>query len=67
MFEGFMTVDPKGSATVTVEYTLPSSISSKDYKLLIQKQPGVEKQTWEVKVDGKTAFEGLLKTDKELK
>ncbi|OGK35861.1 hypothetical protein A3F59_03065 [Candidatus Roizmanbacteria bacterium RIFCSPHIGHO2_12_FULL_38_13] len=67
VFEGFMTVDPKGSATVTVEYTLPSSISSKDYKLLIQKQPGVEKQTWEVKVDGKTAFEGLLKTDKELK
>ena len=67
VFEGFMTVDPKGSATVTVEYTLPSSVSSKDYKLLIQKQPGVEKQTWEVKVDGEKAFEGLLKTDKELK
>ncbi len=67
VFEGFMTVDPKGSATVTVEYTLPSTISSKDYKLLIQKQPGVEKQTWEVKVDGNKVFEDLLKTDKELK
>ena len=67
VFEGFMTVDPKGSATVAIEYTLPSSVSSKNYKLLIQKQPGVEKQTWEVKVDGKKTFEGLLKTDKELK
>ncbi len=66
VFEGFMTVNPKGQATVTVEYTLPSSITEKDYKLLIQKQAGVEDQTLEVKVDGKTKLEGPFNTDKEI-
>jgi hypothetical protein len=67
VFEGFMTVNPKGSAEVTIEYTLPSSITEKDYKLLIQKQPGVEKQTLDVTVDGKKEFEGKFNTDKEIK
>lgn len=67
VFEGFMTVNPKGQAEVTVEYTLPSSITEKDYKLLLQKQPGVEKQTLDVKVNGKTVLEGPFNTDKEIK
>lgn len=67
VFEGFMTVNPKGQAEVKVEYMLPESITEKDYKLLIQKQPGNEKQTLNVTVDGKKAFEGPFNTDKEIK
>lgn len=67
VFEGFMTVNPKGSATVTVEYTLPSSITEKDYTLLIQKQPGVEKQDLTITVDGETKFDGKFATDQEIK
>ncbi len=67
VYEGFMTVNPKGQAEVTVEYTLPNSITEKDYKLLIQKQPGVENQTLDVEVGGKNMFEGPFNTDKEVK
>ena len=66
VFEGFMTVNPKGSATVTIEYTLPSSITEKDYTILLQKQPGVEKQDLTVEVDGKELYDGKFDTDKEL-
>ncbi|HRN69702.1 MAG TPA: DUF4012 domain-containing protein [Candidatus Woesebacteria bacterium] len=67
VFEGFMTVNPKGQAEVSIEYTLPSSITEKNYKLLIQKQPGVEDQTLDVTVEGKNMFEGPFNTDKEIK
>ncbi len=67
VFEGFMTVNPKGQATVTIEYTLPSSIKEKGYKLLMQKQPGVENQELTVEVDGAKKFEGKFNTDKEIK
>ncbi len=67
VYEGFMTVNPKGQAEVTVEYTLPTSITEKDYKLLIQKQPGVEKQTIDVEVNGRNMLEGPFNTDKEIK
>ncbi|CAN5169241.1 hypothetical protein BH09PAT2_BH09PAT2_08630 [soil metagenome] len=66
VFEGFMTVNPKGSATVTVEYTLPSSISEKDYSLMVQKQPGNEKQDLTVEIDGANKFDGKFNTDKEI-
>ncbi len=67
VFEGFMTVNPKGSATVTIEYTLPSSITEKDYSLLVQKQPGVEKQDLTVEIDGEQKFDGKFNTDKEIR
>lgn len=66
VFEGFMTVNPKGSATVTIEYTLPASITEKDYSLMVQKQPGVEKQDLTVEVDGEQKFDGKFNTDKEI-
>lgn len=67
VFEGFMTVNPKGQATVTVEYTLPDTIKENGYKLLLQKQPGVENQELTVEVDGAKKFEGKFNTDKEIK
>lgn len=67
VFEGFMTVQPQGKAEITVEYTLPADIKKDGYKLLMQKQPGNQKQTLEVKVDGKKRFDGKFNTDKEIK
>ncbi len=67
VFEGFMTVEPKGLAKVKVEYTLPSTIKAND-SYMIQKQPGVrkEKQSLSVKMDGKTLYDGPFDTDKLL-
>lgn len=63
VFEGFMTVDPKGVATVTVKYELPSDISKDNYKLYVQKQPGVEKQKIEVEIDGKSQYDAPFLQD----
>ncbi|PIZ63583.1 hypothetical protein COY16_01555 [Candidatus Roizmanbacteria bacterium CG_4_10_14_0_2_um_filter_39_13] len=63
VFEGFMTVDPKGAATVKIKYELPSSIQKDGYKLYIQKQPGVQKQTLTVEIDGKKQSSALFTED----
>ncbi len=63
VFEGFMTVSPKGLAKVKITYTLPDSVKEKDYKLYIQKQPGVTSQALTVDINGKTVFEGDLIQD----
>ncbi len=67
VYEGFMTVDPKGVAEVTVEYTLPSSITKDNYHLYVQKQAGVENQELTVEVGGKELFNGPFKVDTEVK
>ncbi len=67
VFEGFLEVPTQGQATVIVKYTLPASIDSNNYSLLIQKQPGVENQKWKVEFNNKSLFDGLLETDKEIK
>jgi len=63
VFEGFMTVDPEGVATVTIEYILPNTIKKDGYKLYVQKQPGVENQELMVNVNGKEQFNDFLKED----
>ncbi|OGK22311.1 hypothetical protein A2866_05355 [Candidatus Roizmanbacteria bacterium RIFCSPHIGHO2_01_FULL_39_8] len=65
VFEGYLEVTPQGKAQVVVSYTLPDSLSKKDYKLLIQKQPGTYSDKIKVDVDGKMIFDGVLDTDKE--
>jgi hypothetical protein len=56
---------PQGKAQLVFKYKLPFR-ASKEYRLLIQKQPGTYGYEYEVKIDGQQqAFE--LKTDKELK
>lgn len=67
VFEGFLEIVPKGQGTVIVKYTLPSSVDTKDYSLLIQKQPGVEEQKLKVSLNNKSLFDGLLITDKIVK
>ena len=56
---------PQGKAQLVFKYKLPFK-ASKEYHLLIQKQPGTYGYDYEVKIDGQEQiFE--LKTDKELK
>lgn len=63
VYEGFMTVDPEGVAEVTIEYTLPDTVTKDNYKLYVQKQPGVENQELTVIVDGKEQFTGPFTVD----
>jgi len=67
VFEGFLEVPTQGQATVIVKYILPSSVDTKNYSLLIQKQAGVEEQKLKVSNNKKTLFDGLLRTDKVIK
>lgn len=67
VFEGFLEVPTEGKATVIVKYTLPASISANDYSLMIQKQPGVVDQKWQVDLNNRSLFNGLLDTDQVLK
>lgn len=68
VFEGFLTVNPLGSAQVRVKYTLPDNISSNNYQIMVQKQPGVnqDQQQLEVKVGNKKVFDGPFDKDKIL-
>jgi hypothetical protein len=67
VFEGFLRVNPLGKSEVVVEYDLPYKITSeKDYKLLIQKQPGTDGHLYKILINGKKKEEFKLKTDKEI-
>ena len=68
VFEGFLGVKPKGQAKVIVSYVLPTKIQDvKDYKLLIQKQPGTAGHEYAVFVDDRKIKEFSLTTDKEIR
>ncbi|EKE15199.1 MAG: hypothetical protein ACD_12C00114G0005 [uncultured bacterium] len=67
VFEGYLEIMPKGQGTVIVKYTLPSSIDTNNYSLLVQKQSGVEEQKLKVSRNNKSLFDGLLRTDKVIK
>jgi len=65
VFAGFFKLRPEGVSKVTLKYKLPFKVS-KEYKLLIQKQPGTDGFLYTVNV-GKQMEEFKLTTDKELK
>jgi hypothetical protein len=65
VFAGFFQLRPEGVAKVTFKYKLPFKVS-KEYKLLIQKQPGTDGFLYTIKLGRKTD-EFYLKTDKEIK
>lgn len=67
VFEGFLEIVPKGQGSVVVKYSLPPSVDTKNYSLLIQKQPGVMEQKLKVSFNNKSLFDGLLITDKIVK
>lgn len=64
VFEGFLVVNPKSKAKVIVTYTLPSSITSENYKLLVQKQPGeADDMKIRIDVDGEKKFDEAFAAD----
>lgn len=65
VFAGYFQLRPEGVSKVTFKYKLPFKIS-KEYKMLIQKQPGTDGFLYMIKL-GKHNEEFLLKTDKEIK
>lgn len=65
VFAGFFQLRPEGVAKVTFQYKLPFKVS-KQYNLLIQKQPGTDGFLYTINL-GKHMEEFYLKTDKEIK
>ena len=64
-FEGFLIVNPMGTAKLELTYT--SSVNAtKGYNLLIQKQPGTEGQEVLLKMAGKDKKKLELKSDTEV-
>ena len=67
VFEGFLEVPTEGFAKIIVTYTLPDKIQSQNYKLYVQKQPGVISQKLKVDLNGKMLFNGDQVKDVEIK
>lgn len=65
VFAGLFQLRPEGISKVTFKYRLPFKVS-KNYKLLVQKQPGIDAPLYTISL-GKRSQEFPLKTDKEIK
>lgn len=65
VYAGYFQLRPEGMSKVTFKYKLPFKIS-KEYKLLIQKQPGTDGFLYTINL-GKHMEEFKLTTDKEIK
>ena len=68
VFEGFVTVRPKGGAKLTLTYKLPFKLEKNSpLPVLIQKQPGATDNPYQLIVDGKAVEMFDLTSDKETK
>ena len=65
VFAGVFELRPEGISKVTFKYRLPFTVP-KNYKMLIQKQPGTDAPLYTIST-GKRTQEFLLKTDREIK
>lgn len=65
VFEGFFELRPEGALKMEIEYTSPVKVNG-DYRLLIQKQGGVEGHSYEIDALGKKHKPFPLDTDKEI-
>ena len=66
VFEGFLIVNPMGTARLDLTYTSPVKSEDGKYHLLIQKQPGTEGDEWLMKLAGREKKKFMLETDTEL-
>lgn len=65
-FEGFLIVNPLGTARIELTYTSPVVSPDGKYRLLIQKQPGTDGQEWLIRLGGKDRKKMTLDTDVEV-
>lgn len=63
VFEGFLTVNPLGSATYTLTYQLPFKLDGSVLPVMIQKQPGTDGQEYTMKVNNNAVDDFVLQTD----
>jgi hypothetical protein len=66
VFEGFLIVNPMGTARIEITYTSPLKSADGKYRLLIQKQPGTNGQEWIIRLNGKDRKKMILDTDTEV-
>ncbi|MEK7543832.1 MAG: DUF4012 domain-containing protein [Patescibacteria group bacterium] len=66
VFEGFLIVNPLGTARLDLTYTSGVKSSDGKYKLLIQKQPGTNGDEYTIKLGGKERKKFELASDTEL-
>lgn len=66
VFEGFLIVNPLGTARLEVTYSSPVKSGDGKYRLLIQKQPGTDGDEFTLKLGGKERKKFPLQTDTEL-
>lgn len=67
LFEGFVTVRPKGTKTFTIKYKLPFKLkNNSSLPVLIQKQPGTNGNVYTNTVNGKTVDTFPLLSDKQI-
>ena len=64
VFEAFIQVRPQNSRKLEIEYTLPYQ-PGKQYKLMIQKQPGAKDFRYKIKINGKGVADFNLEQDRE--
>ena len=66
VFEGFLIVNPLGTARLDLTYSSPVKSADGKYRLLIQKQAGTAGQEWLIRLGGKDKKKMTLDTDTEL-
>lgn len=67
VFEGFLTVRPKGAAKFTISYVLPFKVEKGSLPVLIQKQGGTPDFEYTISLNGKKIDKFNLQADKTLK
>jgi hypothetical protein len=66
VLEGFLIVNPLGTARLDITYTSPVKSVDGKYRLLIQKQPGTDGQEYLLKLNGKDRRKFPLESDTEV-
>jgi hypothetical protein len=66
VLEGFVIINPLGTARLEVTYTSPVTSSDGKYRLLIQKQPGIDEPEYSLRLGGKERRKFNLLSDTEV-
>ncbi|MBI5449448.1 DUF4012 domain-containing protein [Candidatus Gottesmanbacteria bacterium] len=66
VFEGFLVVNPLGTARLELTYTSPVKQLDGKYRLLVQKQSGTDGDEYTLKLGGRERKKFTLETDTEL-
>ncbi|MBU0999901.1 hypothetical protein KKE78_00695, partial [Patescibacteria group bacterium] len=66
VFEAFVQVRPQNSRKLEMEFTSPYQ-PKKEYKIMIQKQPGAKDFRYIIKINGSTKADFKLDQDREFK